>query len=174
MNKKLITIVALIVLAAVTRFLPFAPNFSPIGAVALFAGAFIANRYVAIALPLIALFISDIFIGLYGAGMIPVYVCTALFGLIGIFITNKNNAISILGSSLLGSITFFLITNCVFLYTVDNTFYPVSLAGLIQSYVAALPFFKNALQGDLLYTTLLFGSYYLLTVNVPFLKEEKA
>ncbi len=173
MNKKFITVVALIALAAISRFLPFAPNFSPMGAIALFAGAYIANRYLAIALPLIALFISDFFVGFYGAGMIPVYVCIALFGVIGIFITNKNNALSVLGSSLLGSVVFFLVTNCVFLYTPDNTFYPVSLSGLLQSYSAALPFFKNALQGDLLFTTILFGSFYLLSVNVPFLKEEK-
>ena len=62
----------------------------------------------------------------------------------------------------------------MFLYTADNTFYPTSLSGLLQSYYAGLPFFKNALQGDLLFTAVLFGSYYLLSVNVPFLKEEKA
>jgi hypothetical protein len=174
MNKKFIIIVALIELAAISRFLPFAPNFSPMGAIALFAGAFIANRYLAIGLPLIALFISDFFVGFYGAGMIPVYGCIALFGVIGMFVTNKNNPISILGSSLLGSIAFFLITNCVFLYTADNTFYPTNFSGLLQSYYAGLPFFKNALQGDLLFTAILFGSYYLLSVNVPFLKEEKA
>jgi hypothetical protein len=173
MNKKFITIVALVALAAASRFLPFAPNFSPMGAVALFAGAFIANRYLAIALPLIALFLSDFFIGFYGAGMIPVYFSTALFSVIGMLVTNKNNPISIIGSSLLGSISFFLITNCVFVYTTDNTFYPHSFSGVIQSYYAALPFFKNALQGDLLYTSLLFGSFYLLSINVPFLKEEK-
>ncbi len=91
MNKKFITIVTLIAIAALSRFLPFQSNFSPMGAIALFSGAFIANRYLAVALPLIALFISDLFIGLYGAGMIPVYACTALFSVIGIFVTNKNN-----------------------------------------------------------------------------------
>lgn len=173
MNKKFITIVAIIALAAASRFLPFAPNFSPIGAVALFAGAFIANRYLAVALPLIALFISDFFIGFYGAGMIPVYAATALFSVIGMLLTNKNNPISIIGSSLLGSVAFYLITNFVFVYTADNTIYPHSLAGVMESYFAAIPFFKNSLRGDLLYTVLLFGSFYLLSINVPFLKKEK-
>lgn len=174
MNKKFITIVALIALAAASRFLPFAPNFSPMGAVALFAGAFIANRYLAVALPIIALFISDFFIGFYGAGMIPVYIATALFSVIGMLVTNKNNPVSIIGSSLLGSIAFFLITNFVFVYTADNTLYPHTFAGVMESYFGAIPFFKNSVKGDLLYTSVLFGSFYLLSVNVPFLKEEKA
>lgn len=173
MNKKFITIVALIAIAASSRFLPLPPNFSPMGAIALFAGAFIANRYLAVILPLVALFLSDLILGLYGVGMVPVYACTAFFSVIGFLITNKNNPISVLGSSLLGSLVFFLVTNCVYVYTVDNTFYPHSLAGVLQSYFAALPFFKNSVQGDLLFTTILFGSFYLLSVNVPFLKEEK-
>ncbi len=173
MNKKFITIVTLIAIAALSRFLPFQSNFSPMGAIALFSGAFIANRYLAVALPLIALFISDIFIGLYGAGMIPVYTCTALFSVIGIFVTNKNNPLSILGSSLLGSIIFYLVTNFVFVYSADNMLYPHSFAGVFQSYFAALPFFKSSVQSDILFTILLFGAYYLLKINIPFLKEEK-
>jgi hypothetical protein len=173
MNKKFVTIVLLIMITAASRFLPFASNFSAMGAIALFAGAMIANRYLAIAIPLIALFISDFFIGFYGAGMIPVYVGFSLFSVIGIFITNKNNPISIIGSSLLGSILFYLITNCVFVYTADNSLYPHNFSGVMQSYVGALPFFKNSVQSDLLFSGLLFGSYYILSVNVPFLREEK-
>lgn len=173
MNKKFITIVSLIAVAALSRFLPFTANFSPMGSIALFAGAFIANRYLAVTLPLVALFISDLFIGTYGAGMIPVYACTAMYSLIGIFVTNKNNPLSILGSSLLGSIVFYLVTNFVFVYTTDNVLYPHNLSGVVQSYIAALPFYKSTLQSDLLFTSLLFGTYYLLKINVPFLKEEK-
>lgn len=174
MNRKFLTIVSLIVIATICRFLPHPPNFTPIGAIALFAGVFIANRYLAVALPLVALFISDMFLGLYGAGMIPVYFCTALVSVLGIAISGKKNPAFIIGSSILGAIVFFLVTNCVFLYTADNTFYPVSLDGLMQSYISALPFFKNSVQGDLFFTTVLFGAYYLLRVNVPFLKENKA
>lgn len=174
MNKRFLTIVGLIAVATICRFLPHPPNFTPIGAIALFAGAFIANRYMAIILPLVALFISDLFLGLYGSDMIPVYACTALVSILGIAISNKKNPGFVIGASLLGSITFYLVTNFVYLYSADNTYYPANFSGLMQSYYAALPFFKNSLQGDLLFTTILFGAYYLLRVNVPFLKEDKA
>jgi hypothetical protein len=52
--------------------------------------------------------------------------------------------------------------------------YPHTFAGVLESYFGAIPFFKNSVKGDLLYTTVFFGSFYLLSINVPILKEEKA
>ena len=64
-NKNLIIIsILLIILGFATRLLPHPANFAPITAIALFAGIYLPKRW-AIILPLIAMFISDIFIGFY-------------------------------------------------------------------------------------------------------------
>ena len=55
----------IIVLAAVTRLIPHPPNFTPIIAIGLFGGAYIQNRSLAILIPIGAMFISDLFLGLH-------------------------------------------------------------------------------------------------------------
>jgi len=54
----------MIVLAALSRLLPHPPNFSPVEAMALFGGAYFASRAWAIVVPLVALLLSDIALGL--------------------------------------------------------------------------------------------------------------
>ncbi len=178
MNNRFIAIVSLIAAAALIRLLPqHIPNFAPMGAMALFAGVYISNRYLALSIPLLALLFSDILIqmiggvGFYGTGMIVVYACTALFSILGFAISKRTNIVSVAGVSIIGSILFFLITNCVWVYS--NTFYPHNWQGIIDSYMFAIPFFKNSVVGDLFYSSVLFGGYYLLRINVPSLKQQE-
>ena len=60
------------------------------------------------------------------------------------------------GASLTGSIAFFVISNFA-VWALWNM-YPHTLAGLGECYVAALPFFRNAVAGDLVFTAVLFGA----------------
>lgn len=175
MNKRLLTISLFILAAALSRIIPHAPNFTPMGAMALFAGAYVANRMLAVMFSLVALFLSDMLLqvtlgtGFYGSGMIPVYACTALICLLGSFLQNRTKAHWIAGASLAGSVVFFLITNLVWVYT--HSFYPHTFQGVIESYIAGLEFFRNTIAGDLFYSTILFGGYYLLQVNIPALQH---
>ena len=58
-------IAAIFVLIRVNfRLLPHPPNFTPVAAIALFGGIYLSKR-IAFSLPLIIMFISDIFIGSY-------------------------------------------------------------------------------------------------------------
>jgi hypothetical protein len=69
------------------------------------------------------------------------------------------------------SILFFLITNCVFFYPASmGNLYTNDFAGLMSSYIAGIPFFQNTFASDLVYNTLLFGSFYLMSINIPSLK----
>lgn len=156
-SSNLITALLLIAVGIVARLLPHPANFAPIGAVALFGGMYLTRRY-AIILPLVAMLISDIFIGFYTWQiMTSVYISFALTGLIGLCVRKNKKLSTIIGGTVLGSILFFLITN--FAVWAFGTMYAHNLAGLTQSYIMAIPFFRNSLLGDLFYVGLLVGSY---------------
>ena len=87
LKKETTVIISLIVLAVASRLLPHPPNFAPITGIALFAAAKFQNRLIALALPLVCLFMTDLILGL---GWINLFVYGA-FGLISImgFISKK-------------------------------------------------------------------------------------
>ena len=64
-HARLLALLAAILLAAVLRLVPHPPNFTPIGAMALFSGAMFRNRWVAFLLPLASLFAGDLFVGFH-------------------------------------------------------------------------------------------------------------
>jgi hypothetical protein len=147
----------LILIGVVLRFLPHPANFAPIAAIGLFSGCYLMKRY-AFVLPLAAMLISDIFIGFYSWKiMLSVYLSFALVGLIGVWLKSHKSVYMIAGGALLSSASFFLITN--FAVWAFGTLYPHSLNGLLACYIAAIPFFKNTIMGDMFYVGVLFGSY---------------
>ncbi len=146
-----------ILFGALLRVIPHAANFAPIGAVALFGGVYLKKRY-ALIVPIVAMVISDIFIGFDSLqSRLMVYGSFMLIGLLGLAIRNHKNIFTVVGGTLAGSTLFFLITNCVLFYS--TKMYPHTLAGQIASYTNALPFFRATLLGDLFYVAVLFGAY---------------
>ena len=143
-------------LAVAARLLPHPPNFAPIAAMALFGGAYLNPRY-AILVPLLALFLSDLFIGFYSpVVMISVYGSFVLTGALGIWLKKRRNPRNMVLAAVGSSLLFFLITN--FAVWAAGA-YARDPSGLLQSYVAGLPFLKNTLAGDLFYTISFFGGY---------------
>ena len=95
----------------VSRFLPHPPNFTPILAAAIVAPYFVKNNYFAILIPLIAMFISDVFIGLY-SGLFWVYGAIAFSTLLSSLSKNthkKYRHLAIMTVS--SSVVFFIVTN---------------------------------------------------------------
>ena len=170
MNSRLILVAAIVISAALSRLIPHAPNLTPMTAVALFGGAYIADRKLAFVLPLAALLLSDTLLGFYGPGeMLAVYLSTALVVALGIGLSQNRSVLRTGSAAVAGSVIFFLLTNLsVWAF---GSMYPKTGAGLIECYVAALPFFRNTFAGDLLYITVLFGSFALLTRKLPVLHE---
>ncbi|MBI2018635.1 hypothetical protein HYS96_02905 [Candidatus Daviesbacteria bacterium] len=146
----------IVVFGVLSRLIPHAPNFVPIGALMLFGGAYLPKKL--LWLPLLALFISDYFIGFYGTDMVYVYGSFALVGLIGLWLRTHKTPHFVLGGAFFSSVLFFIITNFG-VWAPPNNWYPHNLSGLLQSYIMAIPFFRNSLIGDLGYTILLFGGY---------------
>ena len=150
----------LIVLASLTRLIPHPFNFTAVGAMALFSGANFKDKRFAFLLPLIAMFITDLILGFHFS-ILPVYGCFAFAVWMGLQIKKKQNILSIASASLISSTVFFLITNLPLWY-VDMGLYPMTFNGTLESYIMAIPFFKNQILGDLFYSGLLFGVYYLV------------
>lgn len=149
----------LLILAITLRFVPHLANFAPIGAIAIFGGLYLPKKW-AVILPLGAMILSDLFIGFYDWKiMLAVYLSFAVYGLIALAVRKRKNPLLIAGGTLLGSLSFFLLTNlAVWLF---GTMYSHTLIGLVQCYSAALPFFRNTMMGDLTFTTALVGAYQL-------------
>lgn len=149
-----------IFLGAALRFIPHAANFAPIGAMALFGGARLNKKY-ALILPLVAMIISDYFIGFYSWQiMVSVYASFLIYGLLGLW-ARKNESWAKLGAAALaGSVLFFLITNgAVWAF---GSMYPHTFGGLLACYAAGLPFFRGTILGDIFYAAVFFGAYELL------------
>ena len=168
MNTRLLTLSLIIFSIAMFRLLPHPPNVSPVAAMALFGGAYFSDKRVAFLVPLLALLLSDLLLGLHDT-MIYVYGGFALTVIIGFWIRKNLNisrvAIAAVGSSVL----FFIVTN--FGAWVTSGLYPMTTDGLMQAYVAAIPFFQNSLLGNLVFTALLFGGYAALQRNVSSLAK---
>jgi hypothetical protein len=155
--KKYLPAFILISLGIAARFLPHPANFAPIGAIAIFSGIYLPKKW-ALALPLAAMFFSDIFIGFYSWPiMLSVYGGLVIMGLIGLAVRQNKKLSTVLGGTILGSLIFYLLTN--FSVWAFGSLYVHNLAGLAQSYIMAIPFFRNSLLGDLFYTGILAGAY---------------
>ena len=163
-HARLLAILSAIFVAAALRLLPHLPNFTPIGAMALFGGAYLGRRAIAFAAPLGALLASDAILGFH-SGMPYVYGSVALTVLIGWAVAKRKAPLTIAGAAVASSVLFFLVTN--FGTWATGELYPPTMAGLTACYVAAIPFFQNTLAGDLFFSALLFGGFALLEKRVP-------
>jgi hypothetical protein len=170
-NVRLAALLSAIVAAAALRLVPHPPNFSPIDAMALFSGAYLGRRGIAFVAPLAALLLSDLVLGFYH-GMATVYATVALIVLIGWWLSSKRTPLRIGTAAVASSVVFFVITN--FGMWLFSGIYPVTYAGLVACYTAAIPFFQNTVAGDLFYTVLLFGGFAIAQVLVPRLRAGEA
>ncbi len=152
------TILAFIMIlgAALSRLIPHPPNFAPIAAMALVGGVYLDKRF-ALIVPLAAMMISDWFLGFHS--LMPfVYASFVLTGLIGLWVARRKSAVTVVGASIVSSLLFFIVTNGG-VWILSTSLYPKTVDGFVGCYIAAIPFFRNSLIGDLLYTVILFGLF---------------
>lgn len=170
-TPRITFIFSVIAFGAIMRLIPHWPNFTPIAAMALFGGAYFSKKHLALLVPLLAMFVSDLFLGLH-QWMIAVYISFALVVGIGILLRSHIKVGTVLLASLSSSLLFFILTN--FAMWAGSPFYPQNIGGLIECYVAAIPFLNNGLLGDLFYSTLFFGGFYLAQLRFPVLAKIKS
>ena len=98
-----------------------------------------------------------------------VYGCFALTVCLGFKVRRQPRASRIVIASVLSSTVFFLVTNLSAWACLDT--YPKNANGLLECYVAGLPFLRNGLLGDLLYAGVLFGGLALAERRFNSLRE---
>lgn len=149
------------------HYLPYIPNFAPIGALALFSGVYLKKKY-ALVIPLTAMIVSDLFIGFHNL-IFFTWGSFALIGIIGWIVRKKKNLLTIVSGSLAGSVLFYLITN--FAVWAFTPLYEKTSAGLVQCFIMAIPFFRGTILGDLFYVSVFFGIFELVMYLIK--KREK-
>jgi hypothetical protein len=170
-NKTSVIIAVLLVLvAAISRVLLYPNyNFSPMVGMAIFAGATFTNKKLAFALPIVSMLLSDIMLemvsagtGFWGWGQLVGYGIFALITVLA-FSLKKVSVPKVIGYSLVSSVIFFVLSNLSF-FLIDNPIYhryTQDFTGFIDCYVEAIPFFRTSIAADLVYSGILFGTYYL-------------
>ena len=148
-RNRNILIVTIIILAVLSRLVPHPPNFAPIAGIALFSSKKINNKLFSVLLPIIPLFISDLFIGISFINIF-VYLSFIIIHFLG-SISPKIDVKTVF----LSSVIFFVLTNLGVWYLG----YPKNIEGLITCFTLAVPFFVNTILGDLFYSFILFRSY---------------
>ncbi len=175
-ENKYFWIATLIFVTALTRLMPHPWNFTPVTALFIFGGAQSGKNLFNFILPFSALLISDFLLNnfiyhhsgitIFYKGAFFIYLSYALIFLFNYFLKPEwgyKLVVGAFGSSVL----FFIITN--FASWLSNPIYSQDLSGLLTSYSAGLPFFRNAIIGDLLYSFALFGVFNM--IQYSFLKK---
>jgi hypothetical protein len=171
-QNKMLFAIGLILIMALSRLFPVFPNFQPVTALALFAGAiFASNRKFAILIPISVMFLSDVLLHFFSESLLGYYagfhystlivyfaiVVIAFMGMLGIKTINFK---TVTLTSLASALIFFLLTNMgswLFGLDITNTPYEKSLAGFLYCFGEALPFFRYTLASTLLYSGIMFG-----------------
>ena len=179
-NIRSVVLILLIVAATTMRLVSYEyqnvlSNFTPVGAIALFGGAYFTDKSKAYLVVLTSMFASDIIINqlynqpFWNAYSLGMYVCFALMVFIGTFI-KKASFVNVFLGSLAGVFVHWLIMDLPFFY---GEMYPHTLAGYALSLRKAIPFEKNMILGDALFCTLLFGGFELAKSKYQVLRTNR-
>ena len=162
-------VTGIVLASAALRILPHPINFAPIGALALFGGAYFSSKRAAVVVPLLSLLAGDFFVGFHRL-LFYVYASFLVSVFIGFWLRPKKSVTRIGTATLAGAMQFFLVTNFAVWVTSTGS-YPKNWGGLVTCYIAGVPYFWNTLAGDAFYVGLLFGAMALAEKRFPSLRE---
>ncbi len=133
-------------------------NVAPIGAIGLFAGAYCSPR-IAWLVPLAAMLLTSLLGGFYDLTVM----CFVYLGFLGgplfgrLLLAERRSPLRFVGGTLLGGCFFYLVSNFgVWLSGIGT--YPMTPAGLLECYLAGIPYLRFTLAGDAFYGVLLFAA----------------
>jgi hypothetical protein len=175
----MLIIISVRVIAPLSPDFKLIANFSGIGAVALFGGAYFKNRIMTLIMPILVLFISDIGLVLsmgkdYGfyEGWYYTYISFVLMILVGKLVIKKVNIQTVIGASLIGVFIHWIVSD--YGVWLGSTLYPQTLGGFWACLVAAIPYELNFLYGTLGYSAIMFAAYEGLSTKYPALSKVRA
>ena len=163
----LVILAVLIALGIAGRLLPHPPNFTPMAAIALFAGFIFVKRYMAVVAVVAAMLLTDYFAFGYlspdwfaSKSMMVVYLALLFPIVFRGFLQKKLGVLRIAGAALASSTVFFVATN--FAVWAFSPMYEKTFTGIVLCYTMAIPFFQHTIAGDMMWTGIIFGSYFAL------------
>lgn len=160
--------ISLILIGILLRFVPHTANFTPVAAIALFAGVYL-NKRQALIVPLLLMVVSDIFLGMHNVAIFT-WGSFVLVTMIGFWAKNHKTFKGIVSASVVSSFLFYLITN---FGVWAMGWYPQDAKGLLDCYILGLPFLRNFGAATLLYSAVFFGVYELIARKVSDTKLAK-
>jgi hypothetical protein len=149
-----------VVLAIAVRFLPHPLSFTPVAASLLFFGARGARRQMW--MPLVLLIVSDVILTkavyayVFAWDQFVTWAWYVAILWLGTKLRYKTTPLRVIGAALVSSVSFFLVSNFAVWAAWDM--YPKNFAGLMESYAVGLPYFRRGVEGDLLFTSLMFAT----------------
>jgi hypothetical protein len=170
--KTMPTLISLVAAIIAFRFLPHPGNVAPIGAFALIGGFYLGRRY-ALIVPFVALFLSDLFLNQqagYAAFHWPRMIDWAAFLLIGmaaLAVRGRNWKMK-LATIFVTPFFFFAVSNFGVWLTGINLAgvpYAKTFGGLIECYVAGLPFLRGTMLGDWAFSALFIAVMHLAAAS---------
>jgi len=184
------TVLALFMIAVAAMRIPDSAqltpwsNFTPIGAMGLFGGAYFSKNWKAVFFPLLTLFASDLIIqyfvlhGKYGimySGWYWIYGIFIIITFMGKWLIKTITVKNVLVSATIAALTHWLLADFTVWVSggIDlRTMLPLSRdwAGLLQCYIQGFPFMLNFLAGTLVYSLMMFGSFEWMKSKNPTLK----
>jgi len=182
--RTLVLLLFMLIIIAIRVVAPLSPdfkviaNFSGIGALAIFGGAYFKNYVSAFVLPILILFLSDLGLALtmgkdyvFYEGWFYTYIAFALMVLAGKLVINKPSVQNVIGASLVGVFIHWIVSD--FGLWIGTSFYPHTLAGFWACLVAAIPFELKFLYGTLAYSAIMFAAFEGLKVKFPLLQLKR-
>jgi len=160
MQPRTLTLIAIIFAIVLFRFLPHPPNVSPVAAMALFGGAVFLDKRLAFVVPFAAMLFSDMIIGLHDT-ILYVYAAFAMTVMIGFLLRERIGLLSVTVATVGSSLLFFALTNFG-VWAAGGHGYAMNGAGLMQAYIAGIPFLQYSMAGNLFFAAVLFGGYELI------------
>jgi len=155
-NKAmLVSFSSLVAFLVLARIIPHPPNFTPVLGMAIFAPFLFRDLFVAIALPLAAMVISNLILGFHSS-MFWVFLSIALITALAHWAKMHTPTLMKTAGMVVGAtFSFYLITNFA-VWAMDGL-YPMTPEGLMTSYIAAIPFYGNTLASTAIFSALFFG-----------------
>src|SRR6195256_727075 len=139
LHPRTLVIIGIVLAAAALRLAPHPMNFAPIGALALFGGAYFSSKREAFAIPLLSLIVGDMFTGFHQ--LIPfVYASFLVSVTIGFWLRRKRSAPRIAAATLAGASQCFLVTNFA-LWASSIGSFPKTAGGPARWYILGPPLF---------------------------------
>ena len=146
--------ISLIIIGILLRFIPHTANFTPVAAIAIFAGVYL-NKKQALIVPLLLMVLSDIFLGMHNVVLFT-WGSFILVTLIGFWAKDHKTVKGIVSTSVVSSVLFYVITN---FGVWAMGWYPLTAKGLLDCYILGLPFLRNFGVATLVYAAVFFSAY---------------